>query len=90
MLFSRDDKTRLAEGTLVLVDNLIDAATGTIRLKATFPNDDDALWPGQFVNAHLELEVRPNAVTVPAEVFSAARTISMFTWPTDSTRNNVR
>jgi multidrug efflux system membrane fusion protein len=68
LAYARDDKTKLAEGTLVLVDNQIDAATGTMRLKATFPNDDDALWPGQFVNAHLELTVRPNAITVPAEV----------------------
>jgi multidrug efflux system membrane fusion protein len=68
LVYARDDKTKLAEGTLVLIDNEIDAATGTLRLKATFPNDDDALWPGEFVNAHMELEVRPNAVTVPAEV----------------------
>jgi multidrug efflux system membrane fusion protein len=68
LAYARDDKTKLAEGTLVLIDNEIDAATGTLRLKATFPNDDDALWPGEFVNAHMELEVRPNAVTVPAEV----------------------
>jgi len=68
LAYARDDRTKLAEGTLVLVDNQIDAATGTMRLKATFPNDDDALWPGQFVNARLELTVRPNAITVPAEV----------------------
>jgi membrane fusion protein, multidrug efflux system len=65
---SRDDKTKLAEGTLVLVDNQIDTSTGMIRLKAVFPNDDDMLWPGEFVHAHLQIEVRNNAVTVPAEV----------------------
>jgi membrane fusion protein, multidrug efflux system len=68
LAYNRDDKTKLGEGTLALIDNQIDAATGTLRLKAIFPNDDDALWPGQFVNARLELEVRPNAITVPAEV----------------------
>ncbi len=66
--FSRDDKTKLAEGNLVLVDNEIDTSTGMVRLKAVFPNNDDALWPGEFVHAHLQLEIRKNAVTVPAEV----------------------
>jgi membrane fusion protein, multidrug efflux system len=66
--YSRDDKTRVAEGTLVLIDNQIDTSTGMVRLKAVFPNNDDALWPGEFVHAHLQLEIRNNAVTVPAEV----------------------
>jgi multidrug efflux system membrane fusion protein len=66
--YSRDDRTKLAEGTLVLVDNQIDTSTGMIRLKAVFPNDDDMLWPGEFVHARLQLEIRNNAVTVPAEV----------------------
>ena len=68
LAFSRDEKTKIAEGTLTLIDNQIDAATGTIRLKAVFPNDDDALWPGEFVQAHLEVQDLPAAVTVPAEV----------------------
>jgi multidrug efflux system membrane fusion protein len=68
LAYSRDDKTKVAEGRLVLIDNQIDAATGTMRLKAVFPNDDDALWPGEFVQAHLEIELRRDAVTVPAEV----------------------
>jgi membrane fusion protein, multidrug efflux system len=66
--YSRDDRTKLAAGTLVLVDNQIDTSTGMIRLKAVFPNDDDMLWPGEFVHARLQLEIRSNAVTVPAEV----------------------
>jgi membrane fusion protein, multidrug efflux system len=68
LAFSRDEKTKIAEGELTLIDNQIDAATGTIRLKAVFANADDALWPGEFVQAHLQIEVRRNAVTVPAEV----------------------
>ena len=68
MAFSRDEKTKIAGGTLTLIDNQIDTSTGTIRLKAVFPNEDDALWPGEFVQAHLEIEDRPSAVTVPAEV----------------------
>lgn len=66
--FSRDDRTKLGEGTLALIDNEIDQTTGTIRLKATFPNKDHVLWPGQFVNARLYLTVRHDGLTVPAAV----------------------
>jgi multidrug efflux system membrane fusion protein len=65
--YSRDDRTKIAEGTLTLVDNQIDTSTGMVPLKAVFPNDEDALWPGEFVHAHLQLELRTNAITVPAE-----------------------
>ncbi|HEX3502817.1 MAG TPA: efflux RND transporter periplasmic adaptor subunit [Xanthobacteraceae bacterium] len=68
LAYSRDEKTKIAEGNLTLIDNQIDASTGTIRLKAVFPNNDDALWPGEFVQAHLEIEDLPAAVTIPAEV----------------------
>jgi multidrug efflux system membrane fusion protein len=66
--YSRDNLTKLGEGTLLLIDNQIDASTGTLRLKGSFPNQDDALWPGQFVNARLELAMRNDAVAVPAQV----------------------
>ncbi len=56
--FSSDDKQALSDGTLLTLDNAIDTTTGTIRLKAQFANADDRLWPGQFVNAHLQLGVR--------------------------------
>jgi membrane fusion protein, multidrug efflux system len=56
----------LAEGTLKLVDNQIDQTTGTLRLKATFPNQANSLWPGQFVNVRLLLRTLPQAVTVPS------------------------
>lgn len=64
---SGDGKTELAEGTLTLIDNTIDQATGTIHLKATFPNENERLWPGEFVNVRLLLRMRPAVVTVPAE-----------------------
>jgi membrane fusion protein, multidrug efflux system len=66
--YSRDNATKLGEGVLLLIDNQIDASTGTLRLKTSFPNEDDALWPGQFVNAQLELAMRNDAVAVPAQV----------------------
>ncbi len=62
----RDNRTRLGEGKLAVIDNQIDTTTGTIRLKANFPNDDLRLWPGQFVNVSLLLETRRGASVVPA------------------------
>jgi multidrug efflux system membrane fusion protein len=64
--FDQDNLTLLGTGTLLLVDNAIDQATATIRLKAMFPNEDERLWPGEFVNARLLLEMRGNVVTVPS------------------------
>ena len=62
----RTDHQPLGEGTLTLVDNVIDQGTGTIRLKATFPNEDHALWPGQFINIRLLLRTLQQVVTVPS------------------------
>jgi multidrug efflux system membrane fusion protein len=63
---NRDDKSALDKGTLALVDNQIDQATGTMRLKATFPNLNNRLWPGQFVNIRLLLRTDHNVLTVPS------------------------
>jgi membrane fusion protein, multidrug efflux system len=64
--FDQDNRRSLASGKLLLVDNSIDQATATIRLKAMFPNDDERLWPGEFVNARLLLETRNNVVVIPS------------------------
>lgn len=64
----RDNSTVLAEGKLSVIDNQIDTTTGTIKLKATFSNDDFQLWPGQFVNARLHLATRKDGLVVPASV----------------------
>jgi multidrug efflux system membrane fusion protein len=64
----RDNSTQLDEGQLAVFDNQIDTTTGTIRLKATFPNVNLRLWPGQFVNARLLLSVHTNGIVVPASV----------------------
>jgi membrane fusion protein, multidrug efflux system len=66
--YSADDSYKLAEGELTLIDNQIEAQTGTLRLKATFANTDEQLWPGEFVNVRLELSMRKDAVTVPQRV----------------------
>jgi multidrug efflux system membrane fusion protein len=64
----RGNTTALDEGTLAVVDNEIDQTTGTVKLKATFPNADLKLWPGKFVNARLILTTKKNAIVVPASV----------------------
>ena len=63
--YSADDTYKLAEGKVTLVDNQIDTATGTLRLKATYENTDEQLWPGQFVSVRLQLSTRKDAITVP-------------------------
>jgi len=63
--FDQDNVRQLATGELLLVDNQIDQTTSTIRLKATFPNSDDQLWPGEFVRVRAQVDTRKGAVTVP-------------------------
>jgi multidrug efflux system membrane fusion protein len=64
--YDRDDRNKLASGSLLTVDNQIDPSTGTSRLKAVFPNTDNALFPNQFVNCRLLLDTRHNVVIVPS------------------------
>jgi multidrug efflux system membrane fusion protein len=63
---SQDNKRELAKGTLLLIDNMVDQSSATMRLKAMFPNEHDELWPGDFVNARLFLKVLPDALTIPS------------------------
>jgi membrane fusion protein, multidrug efflux system len=64
--YSQDEKTMLDEGQLLLIDNQINQTTGTIRLRATFPNAKRLLWPGELVNARLLLETEPQGLTIAA------------------------
>lgn len=64
--YDREQKTRLAAGRLLTVDNQIDPTTGTIKLKAQFPNEDGNLFPNQFVNVRLQLDTLRGATLVPA------------------------
>jgi len=57
----------IASGKLSFIDNAVDSTTGTITLKALFPNQNRALWPGQFVTVAVTLQERPNAVVVPSQ-----------------------
>ncbi len=61
----RDGKAVLASGRLLTTDNLIDTTTGTVKLKAEFPNRDGSLFPNQFVNVKLHLQTLPRALTIP-------------------------
>ena len=63
--YGTDDRTRLAQGVLLTPNNAIDTTTGTISLKATFANDNDALWPGEFINARVRVDTLHQMVTVP-------------------------
>jgi len=63
---SRDDKTELDTGTLTLIDNEIDPNTATMRLKAVFPNQQNTLWPGQFVNVRVLVQQQENVLTLPS------------------------
>jgi multidrug efflux system membrane fusion protein len=63
--FDQDDQQELAEGAVDIVDNQVDPATDTIRLKGVFPNRSEELWPGQFVNVRLQIEMRKNAIGIP-------------------------
>ena len=63
--YNADNKTKLATGKLLTIDNEIDPTTGTAKLKAVFDNRDNQLWPNQFVNINLLLETRKNSTVVP-------------------------
>jgi multidrug efflux system membrane fusion protein len=68
LALDRGNTGTLDEGTLAVVDNEIDPTTGTVKLKATFPNDELKLWPGKFVNARLILTTRKDATVIPSSV----------------------
>jgi len=63
--YDREQRKKLAEGALLTIDNEVDPTTGTVRLKALFPNTDNRLFPSQFVNARLRIETRRGATVVP-------------------------
>jgi multidrug efflux system membrane fusion protein len=62
-----DDPESAETGVLTFVDNAVDMTTGTIKLKATFPNADHQLWPGEFVRVTLRLTTQSNAIVAPSE-----------------------
>jgi multidrug efflux system membrane fusion protein len=77
--YDRGDTTKVASGQLLTADNQIDTTTGTDKLKAVFDNGDEKLFPNQFVNMHLILEQRPNAMVVPSSAIQSG-TQGSFVW----------
>jgi multidrug efflux system membrane fusion protein len=77
--FDQDNQRQLSSGTLLMIDNAIDQATATMRLKATFANTDQRLWPGEFVNARLLLGTQVNVVAVPPSAIQRGPQ-GLFTW----------
>jgi multidrug efflux system membrane fusion protein len=69
--WTEGEQRQIARGKLTLIDNQIDQATGTIHLKASFDNQDETLWPGEFVEMRLVVDTLKNAVTVPAQSVQA-------------------
>ena len=67
LAYSNDDKTKLAEGTLSLINNQVDTSTGMVVMKATFDNTDERLWPGELVSARVILATQENVLTVPMD-----------------------
>ena len=63
--YNRDFKTKLASGALLAIDNQVDSSTGTVKIKAVFPNEDNTLFPNQFVNARLLVETIRGATVIP-------------------------
>jgi multidrug efflux system membrane fusion protein len=77
--YDRNNVRLLSTGTLATVDNLIDQTTATYRLKAMFANADEKLWPGEFVNARLLLQVRKDVVVIPSVAVQRGPN-GLFTW----------
>ena len=63
--YDQDDRTKLAQGALLLVNNTVNESSGTVQLKATFPNKNRELWPGEFINVQLIVATRHDGITVP-------------------------
>ncbi|WP_246788236.1 efflux RND transporter periplasmic adaptor subunit [Bradyrhizobium sp. CCBAU 53421] len=64
-VYDAQNKRKLDHGTLMLINNQVDSSSGTVQLKASFPNAGNTLWPGAFVNVHLTIAIRHDALTVP-------------------------
>lgn len=82
--YDRDDKTKLASGKLETIDNQIDQATGTVRLKAVFDNRETVLWPNQFVNVHLQLQTLKDATVIPASAVQRGQQGTSFVYTVDA------
>ncbi|HMH00543.1 MAG TPA: efflux RND transporter periplasmic adaptor subunit, partial [Terriglobales bacterium] len=84
--YDREMKNKLSQGTLTTLDNQIDPTTGTLKLRATFDNKDDALFPDQFVNARLLVEQKRGVTLLPAAAIQrSSRTTFVYLVKQDQT-----
>ena len=91
LAFDQDNTRELAKGTLLLIDNQIDQLTSTIRLKASFPNEDERLWPGEFVRVRVIVNTLEHAVTIPSAAVQRGSQ-GVFAWvikPDDTVENRT-
>jgi multidrug efflux system membrane fusion protein len=79
LAYDQNDKDKLAEGHLLLINNQIDQTTSSIQLKAEFPNEDERLWPGEFVRIRLLVATRKDAVTIPPVAVQRGPS-GLYTW----------
>ncbi len=77
--YDQDGKKALAKGKLQVIDNLVDQGSGTIRLRALFDNQDEALWPGQYTPVKVQVGVKGNAITVPTDAIQRGPN-GLFVW----------
>ena len=85
LAFDQDNQHQLAQGELMLINNQIDPSTSTISLKASFPNDDERLWPGEFLRIRVQVAIRHNAVTIPPVAVQRGPD-GLYTWVVKSDR----
>jgi multidrug efflux system membrane fusion protein len=86
--YDQGDQVKLATGQLLTADNQIDTTTGTGKLKAVFDNKDQALFPNQFVNIHLVMEDRPNALVIPSAAIQTGNQ-GKYVWVVDTNAKGV-
>ena len=79
LAFDQNDKEQLAQGRLLLINNQIDQSTSTIQLKAEYPNDDERLWPGEFVRIRILITTKKDVITVPAVAVQRGPN-GLYTW----------
>jgi multidrug efflux system membrane fusion protein len=86
--YNRDMKKKLAAGSLLSIDNQIDQTTGTLKLKAIFPNDDNSLFPNQFVNIKLLVQMKKEVTLVPVAAIQHGNN-GTFVYIVDTDKNTV-
>jgi multidrug efflux pump subunit AcrA (membrane-fusion protein) len=83
--FDQDDKQELSQGQLLFIDNQIDQSTGSVRLKTQFLNEDERLWPGEFVLIRTLVDTRKNALTIPSVALQRGPRDFTFGWSSPTT-----